>query len=104
LANISSKLIIPQLSIQNCVKILLILVLVGIMILSCIVTSNNNVFADRLKDPVGVDVDSRGNVFVTEPFEERIQKFNHTGTFIRKWGSQGLDDGLLWILLMIMYL
>jgi tripartite motif-containing protein 71 len=74
---------------------ILIFVLVGIVMLSAI-TSNNykdKVYADRFHGPVGVDVDSKGNVFVTEPVEERIQKFNNTGTFIRKWGSQGLGDG-----------
>jgi DNA-binding beta-propeller fold protein YncE len=78
---------------MNSKSSVLIFVLVGIVMLASIVTSNTNTYADRFHGPVGVDVDSKGNVFVTEPVEERIQKFNNTGTFIRKWGSQGLGDG-----------
>jgi tripartite motif-containing protein 71 len=39
--------------------------------------------------PVGVNVDSSGNVFVADTSNNRIQKFTNTGKFIRKWGSLG---------------
>jgi uncharacterized protein YegP (UPF0339 family) len=43
--------------------------------------------------PMGVAVDSSGNVYVSEFTMERIQKFDSEGTFITKWGSQGEGDG-----------
>jgi hypothetical protein len=32
-------------------------------------------------------------VFVADTFNNRIQKFTNTGTFITKWGSSGSDNG-----------
>jgi tripartite motif-containing protein 71 len=67
----------------NCVKILLIFVLVGSVMLGSVFTSNNTYAA--LKDPIGVAVDpSNGNVFITA---NTIQKFSNDGKFIREWGS-----------------
>ena len=43
--------------------------------------------------PYGVAVDSSGNVYVTDMNNNRIQKFNSSGTFILKWGSYGSGDG-----------
>ncbi len=43
--------------------------------------------------PVGVAVDSSGNVFVVDDFNQRIQKFSATGTFLAKWGTNGSGDG-----------
>ena len=43
--------------------------------------------------PSGVDVDSDGNVYVADPFNDRVQKFSNDGTFITKWGSFGSGDG-----------
>jgi hypothetical protein len=42
--------------------------------------------------PFGVAVDSSGNVYVADD-NNRIQKFNSSGTFITKWGSEGTADG-----------
>jgi tripartite motif-containing protein 71 len=41
----------------------------------------------------GVAVDSSGNVYVADPYTDRIQKFSSNGTFITKWGSIGTADG-----------
>ena len=43
--------------------------------------------------PVGVAVDSSGNVYVADYVNNRIQKFDSNGTFITKWGSYGSEDG-----------
>jgi DNA-binding beta-propeller fold protein YncE len=73
--------------------------LVGMVMLTGTV-SNNNMFtfnksyaAPRLDGPGGIAVDSSGNVFVAEEFNNRVQKFTNTGEFIRKWGSFGSGDG-----------
>ena len=41
----------------------------------------------------GVAVDSSGNVYVADTNNNRIQKFDSSGTFITKWGSSGTGDG-----------
>jgi len=38
-------------------------------------------------------VDGTGNVYVADDGNHRIQKFNSSGTFLAKWGSEGSDDG-----------
>jgi hypothetical protein len=43
--------------------------------------------------PIGVAVDSSGNVYVSDWLNSRIQKFDSSGNFITKWGSQGKDNG-----------
>jgi len=42
--------------------------------------------------PVGVAVDSSGDVYVTDG-NQRVQKFTSTGAFLGKWGSAGTGDG-----------
>src|SRR5262245_21701548 len=43
--------------------------------------------------PTGVAVDGSGNIFVIDPGNNRIQKFDSTGTFLTKWGSPGSGNG-----------
>lgn len=43
--------------------------------------------------PVGVSVDSTGNVYAADSRNNRIQKFDSDGNFITKWGSLGSGDG-----------
>jgi hypothetical protein len=40
-----------------------------------------------------IAIDNQGNVFVSDTFNHRIQKFNSNGQFITKWGSEGSGDG-----------
>ncbi|WP_346865908.1 SMP-30/gluconolactonase/LRE family protein, partial [Methanocalculus sp. MSAO_Arc2] len=47
----------------------------------------------KLYQPAGVAVDSAGNVYVADTWNDRIQKFTGDGTFITKWGSFGTGDG-----------
>jgi tripartite motif-containing protein 71 len=48
----------------------------------------------RFVSPMGVAVDSSGNVYVADLGNHRIQKFDSEGTFITKWGSEGEGDGV----------
>ena len=43
--------------------------------------------------PGGVAVDSSGNVYVADSWNNRIQKFDSSGNFITKWGSYGTGNG-----------
>src|SRR5580765_583394 len=42
--------------------------------------------------PHGIDLDSLGNVYVTDS-RDLVQKFDANGNFILKWGSNGTADG-----------
>jgi hypothetical protein len=37
--------------------------------------------------------DADGNVYVTDSYNFRVQKFDENGEFLLEWGSQGEDDG-----------
>jgi tripartite motif-containing protein 71 len=41
----------------------------------------------------GMAIDASGNVYTSDINQERVQKFNSSGTFITKWGSLGTGDG-----------
>ena len=41
----------------------------------------------------GIAVDLDGNVYVSNPRESNIQKFDSTGNFITEWGGPGSGDG-----------
>ena len=43
--------------------------------------------------PGGVAVDSLENVYVTDTYNNRVQKFDSEGNFILTWGRVGADDG-----------
>ena len=38
-------------------------------------------------------MDSSGNVYVSDRYNHRIQKFDSSGNFLLKWGSFGTGDG-----------
>lgn len=44
------------------------------------------------KEPWGVAVDSQGNVYVADTWNHRVQKFNADGSFLLKWGTDGLAE------------
>jgi uncharacterized protein (TIGR03663 family) len=47
----------------------------------------------ELSEPKGVAVDSRGNIFVADTMNNRIQKFGPDGAFLAQVGRKGGDDG-----------
>jgi sugar lactone lactonase YvrE len=49
--------------------------------------------AGQFSLPHGVTVDTSGNVYVTDPGNQRIQKFTNEGIFLGAWGSAGTGDG-----------
>ncbi len=46
-----------------------------------------------LEKPVGVAVDSSGNVWVADTGHDRVQEFNSKGEFVREFGAEGKEDG-----------
>ena len=49
--------------------------------------------AGQFDMPNGVAVAPDGNVYVTEMYNFRIQKFTSAGVFVNKWGMDGTGDG-----------
>ena len=47
----------------------------------------------RFQYPNGVTTDASGNVYVADSDNNRIQKFDSSGTFLAKWGTYGSADG-----------
>ena len=47
----------------------------------------------QFNGPIGLAVDGSGNVFVADTINNRIQKFDNTGTFVTTWGCLGSGDG-----------
>ena len=43
----------------------------------------------QLSQPAGIAVDQKGNVYVADTANNRIQVFSSNGTFISKWGQYG---------------
>ena len=50
-------------------------------------------FAGQLMTPIGVDVDSQGDVYVVDHHNFRIEKFTRDGVFMCEWGERpGIFD------------
>ncbi|PYE61986.1 NHL repeat-containing protein, partial [Aneurinibacillus soli] len=47
----------------------------------------------EFNSPKGIAVDSSGNVYVVDTNNNRIQKFDSSGTYVTQWGSDGSGDG-----------
>lgn len=47
----------------------------------------------QFNKPHGIAIDSHGNIYVADTKNNRIQKFDSAGNFIRKWGSLGTGAG-----------
>lgn len=47
----------------------------------------------QFNSPRNVALDSAGNVYVTDPGNYRVQVFDSSGNFLRKWGSSGSGNG-----------
>ncbi len=47
----------------------------------------------QFNNPRGITLDNQGNVYVADSSNQRIQKFDNFGNFIKKWGTPGTGDG-----------
>jgi DNA-binding beta-propeller fold protein YncE len=47
----------------------------------------------QFRSPWGVVVDGRGDVYITDTGNHRVQKFDREGNFITQWGGFGNQDG-----------
>src|ERR1017187_676049 len=43
--------------------------------------------------PQGLAIDKDDNIYVADTYNNRIQKFNNSGTYITQWGSFGSGNG-----------
>ena len=44
-------------------------------------------------NPFAVAVDSAGHVFVADALQDRIQKFDNNGGFMKSWNTVGIFNG-----------
>src|SRR5680860_678354 len=47
----------------------------------------------QLVAPHSIDIEKKGNVYVTDTGNNRIQKYDSDGNFLIKWGEEGSNDG-----------
>jgi len=52
--------------------------------------------AGQFSSPYGIAVDGDGNVYVADTYNNRIQKFSSTGTYLTQWGVEGSGAGQFW--------
>ena len=45
------------------------------------------------KEPLGVAVDSKGNIWVTDTGNDRIEEFNEKGEYLAQFGTKGTGNG-----------
>src|SRR3989442_13209027 len=85
--------------------IIIVITIIGLMVfLGCLSLPTNaqNVLKTigssgsgngQLDDPKGVVVDTKGNLYVVDSGNNRIQEFDTNGKFIRTWCSFGTGEG-----------
>lgn len=47
----------------------------------------------EFRNPTGVAIDSQGNIYVSDMGNLRVEKFDASGNFIKKWGGSGNGPG-----------
>ncbi len=47
----------------------------------------------QLIDPIGLDIDGNGDVWVADFGNDRVQKFSADGMFLAGWGKRGVKEG-----------
>lgn len=50
---------------------------------------------NNFNEPKGgsLAIDSKGNIYVADTYNHRVQKFDPSGKLLTKWGSEGTEDG-----------
>ncbi|MGE0086442.1 MAG: 6-bladed beta-propeller [Desulfococcaceae bacterium] len=43
--------------------------------------------------PSGIACDADGNIYITDSYNHRVQKFDANGKFVSKWGKKGIGNG-----------
>ena len=54
------------------------------------VSSSSN---GEFEQPNGIAIDTEGNIYIADRNNERVQKFDVSGSFVTQWGSSGSGDG-----------
>lgn len=49
----------------------------------------------QLSGPLGITVDSKGDIWVADAGNDRVQEFSGSGVYLRQFGSEGSGDGQL---------
>src|SRR5439155_9604788 len=47
----------------------------------------------QFNEPWGIAVDAKGNIYVADTWNHRIQKFDPQGQFLKQWGGGAFEGG-----------
>jgi DNA-binding beta-propeller fold protein YncE len=78
-------------SIAKSVRMVVLIPFISVtLILSSIFSPGFGTGNGQFDFPRGIEIDPKGNVFVADSGNDRIQKFTNTGKYIRQWnGNEG---------------
>ena len=63
---------------------------------AAVVFGTNGILDGQFRNPIGVDTDSSGNIYVLDGDNHRVEVFDSGGVFLRSWGGvEGLGDSAL---------
>src|SRR5262249_22614188 len=47
----------------------------------------------QFNQPSGVAIDSKGNVYVSDTYNDRVEEFTSDGDYLTQWGAHGSGEG-----------